>query len=129
MKKKYINSLLYLVVNSSLKFSKKNCQLYFKKQYLYLLHFLKKNNFIFYFKKVNNQLIIFLKYYENISIFKKIKIYNHLKKKKILNLKQILELKKKNSFCFFIFYTNSGFLSIEDVIKKRTGAFLIAKIF
>ena len=42
MKTKYINSLLYLIVNNSLKLLKKNSQILFKKRYLELLNFLKK---------------------------------------------------------------------------------------
>lgn len=129
MKKKYINSLLFLVVNSSLYFYKKNSQLFFKKQYLILLNFLKLNSFIFFFKKKNNQLVIFSKFCDNLTIIKNLKIYNHLKKKKILSIRQILILRKKNPFVFFIFFNVFGFLNIEEVIKKKVGAFLIAKIF
>ena len=66
---------------------------------------------------------------ENISVNKNIKFYNHLKKKKILNLNQILKLKKQNKFLFFIFYNKLGFLTIDEILKLRMGAFLIAKIF
>jgi hypothetical protein len=46
-----------------------------------------------------------------------------------LNLNQILKLKKKKKFLFFIFYNKLGFLTIEEVLKVRMGAFLIAKLF
>ncbi len=126
---KSINFILFSILNNSLLYNKKNYQLKFKIKYLNLLTFLKKNNFIFYFKKINNKLNIYFKFLENISVVKNIKIYNHLKKKKILNLNQILKLKKKNKFLFFIFYNRLGFLTIEEVLKLRMGAFLIAKLF
>jgi hypothetical protein len=105
MKTKYINSLLFLVVNNSLKLVKKNSQIKFKKRYLELLNFLKKNNFLLFFKKINLDLVIYFKFFENLSIIKNIKIYNHLKKKTQLSLKQILTLKKNNKFFFlYILY-------------------------
>jgi ribosomal protein S8 len=126
---KSINFILFSILNNSLLYNKKNYQLQFKTKYLNLLIFLKKNNFIFYFKKINNKLNIYFKFLENISVVKNIKVYNHLKKKKVLNLNQILKLKKKNKFLFFIFYNKLGFLTIEEVLKVRMGAFLIAKLF
>jgi hypothetical protein len=126
---KSINFILFSILNNSLLYNKKNYQLQFKTKYLNLLIFLKKNNFIFYFKKINNKLNIYFKFLENISVVKNIKVYNHLKKKKVLNLNQILKLKKKNKFLFFIFYNRLGFLTIEEVLKVRMGAFLIAKLF
>lgn len=129
MKTKYINSLLFLIVNNSLKLVKKNSQIKFKKRYLELLNFLKKNNFLLFFKKINSDLVIYFKFFENLSIIKNIKIYNHLKKKKQLSLKQILTLKKNNKFFFYIFYSKFSFLTIEEVLKRKIGAVLIAKIF
>jgi ribosomal protein S8 len=126
---KSINFILFSILNNSLLYNKKNYQLKFKNKYLNLLIFLKKNNFIFYFKKIKNKLNIYFKFLENISVVKNIKIYNHLKKKKVLNLNQILKLKIKNKFLFFIFYNRLGFLTIEEVLKLRMGAFLIAKLF
>jgi hypothetical protein len=126
---KSINFILFSILNNSLLYNKKNYQLQFKTKYLNLLIFLKKNNFIFYFKKIKNKLNIYFKFLENISVVKNIKIYNHLKKKKVLNLNQILKLKIKNKFLFFIFYNRLGFLTIEEVLKLRMGAFLIAKLF
>ena len=126
---KSINFILFSILNNSLLYNKKNYQLQFKTKYLNLLIFLKKNNFIFYFKKINNKLNIYFKFLENISVVKNIKVYNHLKKKKVLNLNQISKLKKKNKFLFFIFYNKLGFLTIEEVLKVRMGAFLIAKLF
>jgi hypothetical protein len=126
---KSINFILFSILNNSLLYNKKNYQLQFKTKYLNLLIFLKKNNFIFYFKKIKNKLNIYFKFLENISVVKNIKVYNHLKKKKVLNLNQILKLKKKNKFLFFIFYNRLGFLTIEEVLKLRMGAFLIAKLF
>lgn len=75
------------------------------------------------------RLILFFKIFENISVIKNIKIYKNFKKKKTLNIKQILKLKKNNKFYFFIFYNKLGFLTIEEVIKSKMGAFLIAKIY
>ena len=129
MKTKYINYLLYLIINNNLLFVKKNCQISFKKKYLELLIFLKKNNFIFFFKKLKSNLIIYFKFFENLSIIKNIKIYNHLKNKKILSLKQIFKIKKKNIFSFYIFYNKKKFLTIDEVLRKKEGAFLIAKFF
>ena len=129
MKTKYINPLLYSIVTNSLLYSKRNYKLNLKKRYLNLLLFLKKHNFFFFFKKKNKKLLIYLKFFENISIIKNIKIYKNFKRKKIYNLKKILQIKKNNNFMFYIFYNKLGFLSIEEVLKKRVGAFLIAKIF
>ena len=42
MKTKYINPLLFSIVNNSLLFSKKNYQVKLKKTYFKLLNFLKK---------------------------------------------------------------------------------------
>ncbi len=120
---------MFSIINNSLLYGKKNYELKFKNKYLNLLFFLKKNNFIFYFKKIKNKLNIYFKFLENISVIKNIKVYNHLKKKKILNLNQILKLKKQNKFLFFIFYNKLGFLTIDEILKLRMGAFLIAKIF
>ena len=126
---KSINFILFSIINNSLLYGKKNYELKFKNKYLNLLLFLKKNNFIFYFKKIKNKQNIYFKFLENISVIKNIKVYNHLKKKKILNLNQILKLKKQNKFLFFIFYNKLGFLTIDEILKLRMGAFLIAKIF
>jgi hypothetical protein len=74
-------------------------------------------------------LIIFFKFFENLSIIKNIKVYKNFKNKKTLNLKQILKIKKNNKFCFYIFYNKLGFITIEEVLKSKIGAFLIAKIY
>ena len=129
MTTKFVNSLLYSIININLYLKKNNYQLLYKQKYISLLIFLKKNNFIFFFKKIKTDLFIYLKTLDSISIIKNIKIYNHLKKKKTLKITQVLQLKKKNKFYFYIFYNKLGFLTIEDVLKSKIGAFLIAKIF
>lgn len=129
MTTKFINTLLFSLININVKLKKKNYQLLYRQKYILLLQFLKKHNFIFFFQIIKKNLFISLKTLENIAILKNIKIYNHLKKKKILKIKQILHLKKKNKFYFYIFYNRLGFLSIEEVLKNKIGAFLIAKLF
>ena len=129
LKKKNFNSLLYLIINNNLFFSKKNCQVLFKKKYLELLFFLKKNNLIFFFKKINFRILIFFKYFEQITILKNIKIYNHFENNKILSLNKILQIKKNNFFNIYIFYNKIKFLTIDEVIKNKEGAYLLAKIY
>ena len=129
MKLSINNKLLYLITNNNLLFSKKNSQILYKKKYLILLNFLKKNNYIHYIKKDNMQLSIYLKTFENLSLIKNIKIYNHYKIKKLLTAKEIYNLKKKNNYTFYIFYNNLGFLNIDEVLRINQGAFLIAKIY
>jgi len=129
MKTKYINPLLFSIVNNSLLFSKKNYQVKLKKTYFKLLNFLKKNNFIFFFKKKSKTILLYFKFHQSLSIIKFIKIYKNFKKNKILNINNIFNLKKNNNFFFYIFYNNLGFLTIEEVLKYNKGAYLIAKIF
>jgi|688.fasta_scaffold134947_7 hypothetical protein len=129
LKKKNLNSLLYLIINNNIFLNKKNCQIFFKNKYLELLFFLKKNNLIYFFKKINFRLLIYFKYFENIAILKNIKIYNHFENNKILSLNKILQIKKNNSFNIYIFYNKIKFLTIDEVIKNKKGAYLLAKFY
>ena len=95
MTTKFVNSLLYSIININLYLKKNNYQLLYKQKYISLLIFLKKNNFIFFFKKIKTDLFIYLKTLDSISIIKNIKIYNHLKKKKNFKNYSSITIKEK----------------------------------
>ncbi len=119
---------LVLTINNG--YILKNVEVFVSKSNIILvfLKILKKNGFILGYTIINNSIKIFLKkglkgFVYNIKLFFKKGISYTFSYSQLLLLK-----KKMRSPTFLLFATTEGFLSFEEILRKKIGGKLILRI-